>query len=483
MKKCILSIMTTAMMFVAIAGCAGGTMPKKPAVELSQLPAFPGAEGYGSPAKGGRGGRVIEVTNLEDSGPGSLREACDANEPRIVVFRTAGNIELKKAIRINRPYITIAGQTAPGDGICLKDYPLDIRTHDVVIRFIRVRPGDTARKEMDGIWGTFSDRVILDHVSSSWSIDETISFTRGGPSLTVQYCISSESLYKSVHSKGNHGYGGIFAADNGTYHHNLLAHHTSRNPRFAKSITTDYRNNVLYNWGFNSAYGGDEGNFNIINNYYKAGPATREGVRNRMVAPDTRPNSDLTGKWYVTGNYVDGFQEVTADNWKGGVQPRRLPLETYRSDKEFAAPAIRMQSAKEAYETVLRTAGCVLPKRDTLDARVMEEVRTGTAKYGKSFDGGGNGIIDSQTDVGGWPELASGPVAVDSDHDGMPDEWEKKYGLNQNDPSDGAKDKDGDEYTNVEEYLNGTNPMEFIDYTRPENNIDQLTTRLDGIGK
>jgi pectate lyase len=473
MSRVMLVVATLALVVAAGCNAAEKTTPKV-SIDVKKLPAFPGAEGFGAVAVGGRGGKVFEVTNLEDSGPGSLREAVDANEPRIVVFRVAGNIELKRAIRINRPFITIAGQTAPGDGICLKNFPLDIRASNVVIRFIRVRPGDVARQEMDGIWGTRSDRVILDHVSSSWSIDETISFTRGGPSLTVQYCISSESLYKSVHSKGNHGYGGIFAADNGTYHHNLLASHTSRNPRFAKSITTDYRNNVTYNWGFNSAYGGDEGSFNIINNYYKAGPATRQGVRNRMFAPDTRPNSDLTGKWYVTGNYVDGFPDVTADNWKGGVQPRRLALDLYRSDKEFAAPAIKMQSAKDAYETVLRTAGCVLPKRDALDARIIEEVRTGTAKYGKSFDGGGNGIIDSQEDVGGWPELKGGTPPADSDHDGMPDEWEKKYGLNPRDPSDGAKDADGDGYTNVEECLNGTEPTKFVDYTRPENNIDVL---------
>jgi hypothetical protein len=460
---------------VLVAGCkAADKTPAQTKIDAARVPAFPGAEGFGAVSVGGRGGRVIEVTNLEDSGPGSFREAVDANEPRIIVFRVAGNIELQKAIRINRPFVTIAGQTAPGDGVCLKNYPLDIRTHDVVIRFIRVRPGDVARKEMDGIWGTMSDRVILDHVSSSWSIDETISFTRGGPSLTVQYCISSESLYKSVHSKGNHGYGGIFAADYGTYHHNLLAHHTSRNPRFAKSRTTDYRNNVTYNWGFNSAYGGDEGNFNLVNNYYKAGPATRAGVRNRMVAPDTRPNSDLTGKWYASGNHVDGYPEITADNWKGGIQPRRLALEVYRSNELFPAPYVKTESAKSAFETVLRTAGCVLPHRDSLDARIMEEVRTGTAKYGKSFDGGGNGIIDSQQDVGGWPELKMGPVATDSDHDGMPDAWEVKYNLDPKDAADGARDADGDGYTNVEEYLNGTNPGESVDYTKAENNVDTL---------
>jgi hypothetical protein len=476
MKTCI-RVMAIALVLAAGLRCStSGSSIAHPKVDISKLPAFPGAQGFGTTTVGGRGGKVIEVTNLEDSGPGSFREAVDANCPRIVVFRVGGTIMLKSRIRVNNPYITIAGQTAPGDGICVGGDVLTIRAHDVVIRFLRLRPGDLSEGAPDGVWGRNAVNVVFDHLSVSWSIDETISFTAPNQigCATVQNCISSESLYKSHHSKGNHGYGGIFGAWDGSYHGNLLAHHTSRNPRFAWTDVTDYRNNVLYNWGFNSAYGADQGGFNIVNNYYKAGPATRKEIRNRIVAPDTRPNSDLTGKLYITGNYVDGFPEVTADNWKGGVQPHRLTLDVYRSDKEFAAPYVKTVSAQEAYENVLRTVGCVLPKRDALDARIIEEVRSGTARYGKSFEGGGNGIIDSQTDVGGWPELKGGPAPVDSDHDGMPDEWEKRYSLDPKDASDGAKDADGDGYTNVEEYLNGTNPKEFVDYTVTANNVDSL---------
>jgi hypothetical protein len=269
--------------------------------------------------------------------------------------------------------------------------------------------------------------------------------------------------------KGNHGYGGIWAPDTGTFHHNLLADHSSRNPRFAGSIVMDHRNNVIFNWGFNSAYGGEFAHVNMVNNYYKPGPATREDIRGRIVAPA------ITGLWYIEGNFVEGSPLISEDNWNGGVQTReKIDLGTLRVRNPFPAPPVRTQSAKDAYDIVLRTAGCVLPKRDSLDLRVIEQVRTGKAITGKTFGGGGKGIIDSQDDVGGWPELKSGPAPVDSDHDGMPDVWEKKNGFNPNDPSDGAKDADGDGYTNVEEYLNGTNPKGFVDYTVAANNVDSL---------
>jgi hypothetical protein len=469
MKKRVLLIVNAAMMFIAIGGCAGSTMPKKPIVDVSQLPAFPGAEGFGALTIGGRGGRVIEVTNLNDSGPGSFREACDANEPRIIVFRVGGNIELQKNIVIRRPFVTIAGQTAPGDGICLKNYALNINAREVVIRFIRVRPGDVAGKEMDSIGARSNDHIILDHVSASWSIDECISFTRNGKNTTVQNCIAAESLFQSVHSKGHHGFGGIWAPDTGSFHHNLLADHSSRNPRFAGSIAFDHRNNVIFNWGYNSAYGGENAHVNMVNNYYKPGPATRDNVRSRIVSPA------ITGRWYIEGNFVEGSPQVSADNWNGGVQTNeKTDLNTIRVKTPFDAPPVRTQSAKDAYEIVLRTAGCVLPRRDAVDLRVIEQVRTGKATAGKTFDGGGNGIIDSQDDVGGWPELKGGSAPLDTDHDGMPDTWEKNYGLNPGDPSDGPKDADGDGYTNVEECLNGTDPTKFVDYTMAANNVDSL---------
>jgi hypothetical protein len=451
-------------------GCnAAEKAPPHGKIDISKLPAFPGAEGFGALTVGGRGGRVIEVTNLDDSGPGSLRQACDANGPRIVVFRVGGTIELKKPIGVRNPCITIAGQTAPGDGICLKGYPFNAAADQVIVRFIRVRPGDIADEEMDALWSIGHSDMIFDHISSSWSIDECLSVTRKGKNITVQNCIAAESLCRSVHSKGNHGYGGIWAPDTGTFHHNLLADHSSRNPRFAGSIVLDHRNNVIFNWGFNSAYGGENANVNMVNNYYKPGPATRDDIRGRIVSPA------MTGRWYIEGNLVEGSPQISADNWNGGVQTReKIDLSTLRVRTPFPAPPVRTQSAKDAYEIVLRTAGCVLPKRDAVDLRIIEQVRTGKATTGKTFDGGGNGIIDSQEDVGGWPQLKGGPAPVDTDHDGMPDEWEKKCGLNPNDASDGAKDADSDGYTNVEEYLNVTNPKEFVDYTRAENNVDNL---------
>lgn len=261
--------------------------------------AFPTAEGYGKYAKGGRGGEVYEVINLNDSGKGSLREAVEASGPRTVVFRVSGNIELESPIKIKNPYITIAGQTAPGAGICLKNYPLSIDANHVIVRYIRVRPGDVSGKDYDAISSRYTKHLILDHVSASWSVDETMSVYHCD-SITVQWCMISESMSGSNHVKGPHGFGGIWGSNHSTYHHNLLAHHSSRNPRMASgSGYTDYRNNVIYNWGYQSLYGGEanqKGNdkfnfstFNIVANYYKPGPATQAGeVSYRIANPSFR---------------------------------------------------------------------------------------------------------------------------------------------------------------------------------------------------
>ena len=414
----------------------------------SQL-SFPGAEGFGRFAKGGRGGRVIEVANLNDSGRGSLRAAVEAEGPRIVIFRVSGNIELKRGLKVTNPYITIAGQTAPGDGICLKDASMRIGTHDVIVRFMRFRLGGDGDKDDDSL-GQGCENVIIDHCSASWSVDETMTFYRNN-NVTVQWCIISESLWKSHHMKGAHGYGGIWGGNNATFHHNLFAHHSSRNPRFARNENIDHRNNVIYNWGFNSAYGGEGCSVNMIANYYKPGPATEGGrKKNRIVEI-----YDSAGKWYVAENFVEGNPKVSADNWAGGVQVKgKLDLARLRVDKAFPAAAVRTQTAKDAYKDVLSFAGAILPKRDAVDRRIVEEVAAGTAQYGRSYEGGGKGIIDSQEDVGGWPELKSAEPLSDSDHDGMPDEWEQAKGLNPKEASDGAKDRDGDGYLNVEEYLN-----------------------------
>lgn len=436
--------------------------------------AFPTAEGYGKYTVGGRGGKVYEVTNLNDSGEGSLRAAVEAEGPRTVVFRVSGTIDLKRALSIKNPYITIAGQTAPGDGICIKRYPLNIGADEVIIRYIRVRLGNETGNDTDAISCRYRKNIILDHVSASWSIDETMSVYHC-ENVTIQWCMITESLFNSNHVKGSHGFGGIWGSNNSSYHHNLIAHHSSRNVRWASGGgNNDYRNNVLYNWGYNSSYGGEKqqvGNpkfcsfkINFVSNYYKPGPATLAGeVSYRIVNPSYRGENDY-GMWYVANNVVEGNEKVSADNWNGGVQPKggEKMLKKFRLDTPWNSMKINEQSPEEAYKTVLANAGCTLPKRDVIDNRIVDEVRNGYATYeGASYKklkkvkdaSKKTGIIDSQEDVGGWPLLKSAPAPADSDHDGMPDEWEKKNGLNPNDPADGnTVNEDG--YTNLEKYLN-----------------------------
>jgi len=425
-------------------------------VTLSNLrpagaPAFPGAEGFGKFTIGGRGGQVIEVTNLNDHGPGSFRAACEAEGPRTVVFRVSGTIALESKFKIVHPYLTIAGQTAPGAGICIKNYQVNFDTSHLIIRYMRFRPGDEAGKEQDGFGGK-GDHIIIDHCTASWGIDEVFSINKGS-NLTVQWCLVSESLTRSLHHKGDHGYGGLWGGPGGSWHHNILAHHTSRNPRAsgnAESGLLDYRNNVIYNWGFNSAYGGELWPRNWINNYYKYGPATSEKVRRRIFL-----QKDPRGKMYATGNFVFGFPNISADNWKGGIdfaEDGEATEATLRVNEPFVVAPVSTQSAEAAYELVLAQAGCS-SVRDSVDTRIIKEIRTGTATYGERYGGGGKGIIDSQKAVGGWPELRSDPARADADHDGLPDVWETAHGLDPNNPADGEKDS-GDGYTNLEKYLN-----------------------------
>lgn len=446
----------------------------------SELLAFPTAEGYGKNTVGGRGGKIYEVTNLNDSGEGSLREAVEAKGPRTVVFKVSGTIALKSKLAIRNPYITIAGQTAPGDGICLKDHYIEIMADEVIIRYIRVRLGDESNVEGDCISARGVKNLILDHVSSTWSTDECMSIYHC-ENITVQWCLIGESLFQSVHTKGYHGFGGIWGSNYGTYHHNLLAHNSSRNPRISSGCGyTDYRNNVIYNWGYNSCYGGDgiqddsadEFNFSEINmvaNYYKPGPATEPGsVSYRIANPSVGELDGDFGYWYVADNYMEGnsseAKNVCANNWSGGVQISGGDAATkmkMHKTSPWTAMAIDQQTAAEAYKLVLDNAGAVLPKRDAVDTRIVNDARTGTATYEGVYktqkkvadDSKICGIIDSQTQVGGWPELKTENVPVDSDHDGMPDVWENKYNLNPNDASDANKVfKDG--YTYLEKYLN-----------------------------
>ena len=464
MKRCFLFLLGAVVLFAPISCKA----------QKSEVLAFPTAEGYGKYTVGGRGGVVYEVTNLNDSGEGSLRAAIEAKGPRTVVFRVSGTIDLKSALNIRDPYITIAGQTAPGDGICIKRYPLNINADEVIIRYIRVRLGNESGRSDDAIASRYHKNIILDHVSVSWSIDEALSIYHC-ENVTIQWCMITESLFNSNHVKGSHGFGGIWGSNYSTYHHNLIAHHSSRNPRWASgSGYNDYRNNVLYNWGYNSSYGGEKhqnGNpkfsditVNMVNNYYKPGPATATGkVSYRIVNPGSRSGEEDFGKWYVSGNVIEGNKEVSANNWAGGVQPSGGDkyLSLIKLESPWPAMKINEQTPYEAYKAVLENAGCTRPVRDVVDARIIDEVRNGYATYaGKSYQKKGDaslahksGIIDSQDEVGGWPELKSLPAPADSDHDGMPDAWEKKNGLNPHD----ASDRNGvaeNGYTNLENYLN-----------------------------
>jgi len=415
------------------------------------MPAFPGAEGFGRHTTGGRGGAVIAVTTLDDRGPGSLREAIEAGGPRTVVFRVAGTISLESDLVIRDGDITVAGQTAPGDGICLRNHPLLIQADNVILRYLRIRLGDTKKRAEDAISCTHQKDILVDHCSFSWGIDEVATFYNV-ENLTVQWCIISESLHHSHHPKGPHGYGGIWGGGGATFHHNLLAHHASRTPRFNGSRhrdnpadeIVDFRNNVIFNWGFNSAYGGEGGCHNLVANYYKAGPASRH--RARISEP-----WDPAGRWYVSGNFVEGYPEISADNWAGGIQGK------YRKKVRVNIPCpvapVRTQDASAAYEAVLEYAGAIRPVRDEVDLRVIHEVRTGKASFGGRY-GPRSGIIDSQADAGGWPVLNNAPPPADSDQDGMPDDWEIEHGLDPFDPEDRNGDLNGDGHTNLEAYMN-----------------------------
>lgn len=472
------SLLLICILWLAL-GCSKDSDPteesegEKPVPVTEIASAFAGAEGFGKDATGGRGGKVLFVTNLNDAGTGSLRAAIETSGKRYILFKISGTIQLKSRLLISNGDVTIAGQTAPGDGICLRDYSVVVNADNVIIRYMRFRMGDAAQQEGDALEGRFHKNIIIDHCSMSWSTDETTSFY-GNENTTIQWCIIAESLRNSVHNKGAHGYGGIWGGKNASFHHNLLAHHDSRNARlgeeagkaFALTDKVDLRNNVVYNWGSNSIYGGEGMNVNIVNCYFKPGPATManngSSKQGRIYSPDKNKIKgtevyDVWGKFYIAGNYVEGNTNATNDNWTYGVfnqfhntyttypasctdvNGNTIPCEYTIPVTEEAKTAMKLSeqhvinnnvtthTALIAYDKVLQISGASLG-RDAVDDRIINNVRDKTYSF-EGSNGSTNGIIDTQADVGGWPILNSTSPPLDTDNDGMPDEWEQTMKL------------------------------------------------------
>ncbi|WP_221032400.1 pectate lyase family protein [Actomonas aquatica] len=483
----------------------------------ASIPAFPGAEGGGMYSFGGRGGRVIVVTNLNDSGPGSLREACEAVGPRIVVFNVAGIIQLENKIRIRAPYITIAGNTAPGDGVCVAGDTFELDSHDIVIRHMRFRRGSLdATDRNDSIGGNPIGNIMIDHVSASWGLDENMSMYRhmydhdNDPTtkdlklptvnITIQHSIFSEAM-----NTYHHAFGSTIGGYNSAFHHNLWASNTGRNPSVGMIYDFTLVNNVIFNWRHRTVDGGDHRSFyNIINNTFKPGPGTPTDapIAHRILKPESERSKtvvDNFGKAYVAGNRVVGNDRVTADNWDGGVQPdvKEKPLAQALAEIRAEEPLLRshltIQSAADSYNAVLVNAGATLPVRDAVDQRVVEMVRSGkvadahaTAEDGQRAadvryaekwvhelaEGVTRGFLTNPEQVGGYPVYQGTPYA-DADGDGLPDEWETAHGLNPHDAADATADANGDGYTNIEDFINGLDPRApAVDWTDLAHNRD-----------
>ncbi|PTY07476.1 polysaccharide lyase [Opitutaceae bacterium EW11] len=490
----------------------GAAEPKD--LPQAAIPAFPGAMGGGMHSFGGRGGRVYVVTSLEDRGPGTFREALEAGGPRIVVFNVSGIIRLKERIRVRAPYITIDGSSAPGDGVCIAGDTVELETHDVVIRHMRFRRGETwVGDRNDSLGGNPIGNIMIDHVSASWGLDENMSMYRhmyrapGSKeeqklptvNITIQNSIFSEGL-----NTYHHAFGGTIGGLNSTFYNNLFACNTGRNPSVGMIGDFTFVNNVLFNWRHRTIDGGDQRSiFTIVNNYFKPGPATPkdEPIACRILKPESERSKtvvDNFGKAYVAGNVVEGNEKVTADNWDGGVQPAsKASVETIlpkiRLDKPFSHAYLEIRPAKAAYQYVLANAGATLPHRDPVDARVTQSVRTGEVKTSKPGDlheklSGlrysdktieelaalvEKGIITDPKQVGGYPEYRGQPYK-DSDGDGMPDAWETKHGLNPNDASDASAEAGVGGYSNIECFLYGIHPTgPRTDWDDAKNNVDR----------
>lgn len=496
----------------------------------AEIPAFPGAEGGGMYTPGGRGGKVLTVTNLNDSGEGSFRWACEQGGARIIVFNVSGIIRLETPIVVRAPYVTIAGQTAPGDGVCIAGQTFQIDTHDVIIRHMRFRRGETMSwHREDAFGGNPVGNIMIDHCSCTWGLDENISFYRHmyDPSegfyqarseklptvnVTIQNTISAKAL-----DTYNHSFGSTLGGENASFMRNLWASNVGRNPSVGWNGVFNFVNNVLFNWHMRTVDGGDyTAMFNMINNFYKPGPATPKGtpVSHRILKPEAGRSKHpykQYGRVYAEGNIVEGSPKVTADNWNGGIQIEDRHntgeyTDQIRSMKPFPMPYIKIMSANEAYDYVLNNVGATIPCRDRVDEIIINEVRTGEIYYEKKLpkknpygdtwglaeksqkeDGTfryrrmGNdsyklGIITDPSQMGGYPEYKGEPY-VDTDMDGMPDDWENKNGLNPKDPSDANGDLTGDGYTNIEKYINGISTQHYINWRDLRNNYDTLAAK------
>ena len=482
-----------------------------------KTPAFPGAEGYGRYTTGGRGGQVYHVTNLNDSGTGSLRWACQQAGARTIVFDVSGTIHLKSQLKLTQGNVTIAGQTAPGDGICVADWDFVIAAPNVIIRYLRFRPGDTSQGEPDGLGGFDGKNIIVDHCSVSWSVDECCS-VYGNEHMTVQWCIISQSLRLSTHAKSAHGYGGNWGGKGATYHHNLLAHHDSRTPRLAnrpmyvQKDTSDFRNNVYYNWAGNGCYGGEGMKANIVNCYYKPGPGTLQSKNGRnatriaglgVATKESDGSYMIWGKYFINGNVNPQYPSVTSDNWGVGVYPHisdsnpgytAVTKDTMRLRQPLSFMYVTTHTAQMAYERVLQYAGASL-HRDAVDELVVSDTRNKKATYTGKGSGDVYGVIDTPFDIkptgaaadwSPWPELTTTTAPADTDGDGMPDEWETANGLNPNDKADGPLRND-EGYTNLELYMNslvaditaaqneGGTPEGYVEYATEEDVTGALT--------
>lgn len=430
------------------------------------LLAFPGAEGGGRYTTGGRGGKVLVVTKLTDDGSeGTLRWAVNQKYPRIVVFAVSGTIELQQQLKISSGNLTLAGQSAPAEGITIRNFGVDVNADNVIIRYLRFRMGDAKSAQSDALGGKGYRGIMIDHCSMSWSTDECASFY-ANRDFTMQWCILSESLTQSVHAKGMHGYGAIWGGRNATFHHNLLAHHSSRNPRLDHPIiygedlrlthrgTVEVVNNVIYNWGFKPCYGGEKGWWNFIGNYYKPGAATTTKAGRFIEVSINEDTGHGIGRYYLRGNRVEGVTEVLTDNWRGAVIKGDFTRADAECCQRFAMSGgdFEVEAADKAFRAVLAEVGASL-YRDAIDQRIISEVQRGTTTYIGSRCGA-KGLIDTQSDVGGWIEFESKMGPSDSDRDGMPDAWEREHGLNPADGSDAALTTIDGGYTNIEVYLN-----------------------------